>query len=233
MKRALLLLFLIPVCVLSMLTVGYLFTKKEPLFLLRNIRIEGVGQLTSEEVMRRAYPFLKESIFGTDVAKVKEAVLAHPFVRDVTIKRVFPFQLVINVSEKQPSAMWVSPEGVISVLDEQGTPFRPLARGDVQGLYLIGATEAPEVKAAFNQVSRWVAEGIIKTEAISEVLYQEGNITLVGAEGGVEIILGKEDQGQRLKRAKAVLEDAKRRGLLIRCIDARFEKGAIVKERKG
>lgn len=118
MKRALLLLFLIPVCVLSMLTVGYLFTKKEPLFLLRNIRIEGVGQLTSEEVMRRAYPFLKESIFGTDVAKVKEAVLAHPFVRDVTIKRIFPFQLVINVREKQPSAMWVSPEGVISVLDE-------------------------------------------------------------------------------------------------------------------
>jgi len=42
---------------------------------LRNIRIEGVGQLTSEESECGApYPFLKESIFGTDVAKVKEAV---------------------------------------------------------------------------------------------------------------------------------------------------------------
>jgi hypothetical protein len=36
-----------------------------------------------------------------------------------------------------------------------------------------------------------------------------------------------------LKRAIAVLEDAKKRGFLIKCIDARFEKGAIIQERKG
>jgi hypothetical protein len=31
----------------------------------------------------------------------------------------------------------------------------------------------------------------------------------------------------------AVLEDAHKRGLVIKCIDSRFEKGAIIQERKG
>ena len=73
----------------------------------------------------------------------------------------------------------------------------------------------------------------MEKDAISEVVYREGNMTLFSLDDGVEIILGKEDQGERLKRAVAVLDDARRRGLLIKCIDARFEQGAIVKERKG
>ena len=73
-----------------------------------------------------------------------------------------------------------------------------------------------------------------KRDAISEVMYRDnGNMTLFSLDDGVEIILGKEDQGERLKRAVAILDDAKKRGLLIKCIDARFERGAIVKERKG
>jgi hypothetical protein len=54
-----------------------------------------------------------------------------------------------------------------------------------------------------------------------------------GPKDGVQIVLGKEDQKARLKKAIAVLEDAKKRGLLIKCIDARFEKGAIIQERAG
>ena len=75
--------------------------------------------------------------------------------------------------------------------------------------------------------------GLSRRNGLSEVVYDQGNVTIFSLDDGVEIILGKEDQKERLKRAVAVLEDAKKRGLLIRCIDARFEKGAIIKERKG
>ena len=90
MKRLAFYLFIIPLCLLSVLTVAYLFSKDEPLFSLKNIKIKGAAQLTDGEIMRRAYPFLKESIFQTQVDKVKEAVLAHPFVREVSIKRLYP-----------------------------------------------------------------------------------------------------------------------------------------------
>jgi cell division septal protein FtsQ len=83
--------------------------------------------------------------------------------------------------------------------------------------------------------NEWFREGIIKQESLSDIVYNEGNITIYGCgcDNGVEIILGKEDQKGRLKRAVAVLEDAKQRGFLIKSIDARFERGAIIKERQG
>jgi cell division protein FtsQ len=233
MKRLAFYLFIIPLCLLVVLAVVYLFSKNEPLFSLKNIKIRGATQLTDGEIMRRAYPFLKESIFKTQVDKVKEAVLAHPFVKEVSIKRLYPFSLVIEVKEKVASALWVSPAGDIQVLDETGTPFRALSREDTKRLFVIHAKDLVAVKSVFNQVSTWIAEKAINRDSISEVIDTEGSITLVCLDGGVEIILGKEDQNARLKRAAAVLEDVRRRGLFIRCIDARFDKGAIIKERKG
>lgn len=104
MKRLAYYLFIVPLCLLSVLTVVYLFSKEEPLFLLKNIKIRGAAQLTDGEIIRRAHPFLKESIFSTQVDKVKEAVLAHPFVKEVSIKRLYPFSLMIEVKEKVASA---------------------------------------------------------------------------------------------------------------------------------
>ncbi|MGD0232910.1 MAG: cell division protein FtsQ/DivIB [Syntrophorhabdales bacterium] len=233
MKRLAFYLFIIPLCLLSVLTVAYLFSKDEPLFSLKNVKIKGAAQLTDGEIMRRAYPFLKESIFKTQVDKVKEAVLAHPFVREVSIKRLYPFSLVIEVKEKVASALWVGPTGDVQVLDETGAPFRALSKEDTKQLFVIHANDQVAARSVFNQVNTWMTEKAIKRDSISEVIDTDGSITLVYLGDGVEIILGKEDQKARLKRATAVLEDVRRRGLFIRCIDARFDKGAIIKERKG
>ncbi|HEY3275976.1 MAG TPA: FtsQ-type POTRA domain-containing protein [Syntrophorhabdaceae bacterium] len=233
MKKTLTLFFLIPLCVISTLTVIYLFSKEEPLFFLKNIKINGVRQIEETDVMSRVAPFLRESILSIDAAKMKEAITANPLVREVSIKRVFPFSIVIDVKEKQASALWINGDGKIMVLDESGSPYRGLKKGDDKDLYIINAREKAEAKSLYREISGWVREGIIKKDALSEIAYNDGNITLFGLENGVEIILGKEEQDKRLKRAVAVFEDAKKRGLLIKCIDARFEKGAIIQERKG
>ncbi len=233
MKRLARYLFIIPLSLLSVLTVVYLFSKEEPLFSLRNIKIRGAAQLTETEIMQRACPFIKESIFKIQVDKIKEAVLTHPLVKEVSIKRLYPFSLVIDVKEKVGSALWVDEAGDIRVLDETGKPFRPLAKEDTRHLYVIHAKDEAAARAVFQQVNEWTSGKSFKRESISEVIDTEGSITLVYLGDGVEVILGKEDRTARLKRATAVLEDVRRRGLFIRCIDARFDKGAIIKERKG
>ena len=233
MKKTLYLLFIVPVCILSMLTIIYIFSKDEPLFLLKNIKINGVNQLEDRDIIGRVSPFLKESLFKIDVVKMKEAIACHPFVKEVRIKRVYPFSIVIDVKEKIPSALWVNHLGDVCVLDEYGEPFRGLTKGDKKGMFIINAKEKNDVKSVYREINSWLTEGIIKKETMSDVAYNEGNITIFGLEDGLEIILGKEDQKSRLKRAIAVLEDAKKRGLLIKCIDARFERGAIIQERKG
>ena len=233
MKRTLYLLFIIPMCLLSVLTGMYLFSRTEPVFLLKNIRIKGAEQLPESEILTKIYPFLKDSIFGTDMGKVKAAITSHPFVKDVRVKRVFPFSILIEVKERTPSALWIGPGGDIQMLDEDGAPYRGLYKGSTLDLLVISAKEKNDAKSIFREVTDWDRQGIVKKDDLSEVMYNEGNITLFSLNDGVEIILGKEERPERLKRAVAVLEDAKKRGLLIRCIDARFENGAIIKERKG
>jgi cell division protein FtsQ len=233
MKKIMYLLFLVPLCLLSVLTGVYLFSRAEPVFLLQNIKIKGAGQLTESEILGRIYPFLRESIFRTDMGKVKETIVSHPFVKEVRVKRVFPFSILIDVKERIPSAMWVGATGDILMLDEEGQPYRPLARENTKDVFVVNARDKQDAKSAFTHVNAWMQEGIVMKDAISEVSYTDGSITVFTLQEGVEIILGKEEQKARLKRAVAVLEDAKKRGLLIKCIDARFEKGAIIKERMG
>jgi cell division protein FtsQ len=233
MKRILRLLLVIPLCLLSVLTGMYFFSRTEPVFLLKNIKISGADQLQETEILGRIYPFLKESIFGTDMGRVKAAITSHPFVKDVRVKRVFPFSILIQVKEKTPSALWVGPGGDIKVLDEDGAPYRGLCKGSTRDLFVINAKGNGEAQSVYKQVTDWERRGIMKKDDLSEIAYDEGNITLFSLNDGVQIILGKEDQPERLKRAIAVLEDAKKRGLLIRCIDARFQNGAIIKEGKG
>jgi cell division protein FtsQ len=232
MKRGIYLLFLIPVCLLSVLTGMYLFSRTEPVFLLKNIKIKGASQLPESEILARICPYLKSSIFGTDMEKVKEAITAHPFIKDVRVRRVFPFSILIDVKERVPSALWVGSTGNILVLDEEGAPYRTLSKGNTKSLLVINAAEKSAAQSIFREVSGWDRDGILQKDTISEVMYRDGDMTLFSLDEGVEIILGKEDQRERLKRAVAVLDDAKQRGLLIKCIDARFEQGAIVKERK-
>ncbi len=233
MKKMLTLFFLVPVCVLSMLTTIYIFTREEPLFFIRSIRINGASQLKEGDIISKVAPFVRGSLLKIDIGKINEAIASNPFVKAVRIKKVYPFSIVIDVEEKKPSALWVNREGRVKVLDELGEPYKSLTGAEARGMFLINAGEKADAKSLFRQVNQWVARGIIKKDAISEVAYNEGTVTIFGVEDGVEIILGKDDQEGRLKRAIAVLDDAKKRGLLIKCIDARFEKGAIIQERKG
>jgi len=233
MKKFLYILFIGPVCILSMLSIAYLFSREEPLFFLQNIKVNGLSQLGDKETMAKITPYLKESIFKVDVAKVREALTSHPFVKEVRVKRVYPFSIVIDVKEKTPSALWVTGDGAIYILDEQGEPYRFLGKDEVKGLYLISTRERSDVKGVFRETNGFITEGILKKEYLSEVSYREGNLTIFGLDDGVEIILGKEDHKTRLKRALTVLRDAGKRGLVIKCIDARFERGAIIQERKG
>jgi cell division protein FtsQ len=233
LKKMPYMLFLIPVCILSTLTLVYFLSMDEPLFLPKNLRINGAEALMEKDIMNKVAPFLKENLFRMDAAKMKEAITSHPLVKEVSIKRVFPFSVIIDVTEKKPSALWVNDDGNVLVLDETGAPFRELRKGDEKGMFLINARDKGDAKSLFREVNGWIKAGTIKKDYLSEIAYHEGSITLFGLDSGVEIILGKEDQDKRLKRAMAVFEDAKRRGLLIKCIDARFEKGAIIQERKG
>jgi len=230
MKKILYILFITPICLLSILTLVYLFSSDVPMFIIKNIKIVGVKQLKDADVMGRISPYIKDGVL--DAQKIRDAVLSHPFVSDVRIKRVYPFSVVIDVKEKRLAGLWVDSAGNIMILDEYGEPYRGLSLGAARDMFIINTKDRGSLKDILKEINTWISEGLIKKEDISEVACRDGSITIFLVKDGIEIILGKEDLKKRLKRAMVVLEDAKKRGLLIKCIDARFEKGAIIQERQ-
>ena len=104
MKKTLYMLFIVPVCILSMLSIIYLASKKEPLFFLQNVKINGASQLNDKEIMGKVSPYLKESLLSIDVAKMKDTIAANPLVKEVRIKRIYPFSIVIDVKDRSTNA---------------------------------------------------------------------------------------------------------------------------------
>lgn len=90
------------------------------------ITIEGVISVTREEIGDAAGVNLGEPLFGIDIATVKEKVENLNWVKSVVVTRKLPDQVMINVLEHQPAALWqvdnklwiMSDEG-IQISDEQ------------------------------------------------------------------------------------------------------------------
>ena len=156
-----------------MLSIAYLFSREEPLFFLQNIKVNGLSQLGDKETVAKIQPYLTQNIFKVDLGKVQETLTAHPFVKEVSVKRVYPFSLVIDVKEKKPSALWVATDGSVLVLDEKGEAYRSLGKDDVKGLYIINTREKSDAKSVFHETNSFIAEGIIKKGQLSEVSYNQ------------------------------------------------------------
>ncbi|MCX7856781.1 MAG: FtsQ-type POTRA domain-containing protein [Deltaproteobacteria bacterium] len=231
MRKPIHLVFIMCLSFISIAIAFHLFSKKEPLFLLKGLKISGCRQCLENEIAAIITPYMGLNILSVNVEKMREEIMRHPYVRDVKIKRVYPFSLHIEIKEKIPCAIWVRNDGTLKVLDEEGRVFRDLVRSERSDMLLIHARSESEAKKILELVSRWISGGIIQRSFISELVDSENGLRIISSEK-IEIILGKEEFENRLKKAIRIMEDAKKRGLLIRCIDARFEKGAIIRERQ-
>lgn len=232
MKRVMRLLYILPLSLFSILTILFFASLKGPVFTLREIKVEGVKSIREKEIMEAISPFINRELFGIDEEQIRKILALNPFVKDVKVKKLYPFSLIIDIEEKRSSALWVRPEGDVMILDEEGRPYSNLRNGDVNGLVLINASNEKEAKEVFEKIDHWIKQGIIRKEDIMEVSYTNGEITVFYRED-TEIFLGKKDFEKRLQNAISIYEDARKRGLILRYIDANFdEKLEITREKK-
>lgn len=112
-------------------------------FAVKTIRIEGLKTLSPELVTKAANLQLGEAMLGLSLKDIRIAIESLPEVRDAKVRRQFPDSLTISITERVPSAIWVS-RGKTHWLDRDGTVLvnqsKPAAADDLR---LIGK-DAPE-----------------------------------------------------------------------------------------
>jgi cell division protein FtsQ len=205
---------------LPLLFLGYVFFSSllDSSFRLAELKIEGMAE---GEVLQALLPFLGENLPQIDERRIKEALSSNPYIKAVGVKKLYPSSLIIEVEPRKPKALWVSSEGSLALLDEDGRPFGGPRDEKIEDLLLISAPDEDRARRLFEIVTRWVRQGLVRREDLMEVSFRDGEITLFYGEDLAEIVLAERDLDEALKRALCRYRDARRRGSILKRIDGR------------
>jgi cell division protein FtsQ len=188
--------------VLGLLASGTWWLAQRPMFTLKVIRIEGVGEtslrhVNAATVRSAALPRIKGNFFTTNLDGVRLAFEAVPWVRKAAVRREWPDTLIVSIEEHQPLGTW-GEDG--RLLSSSGDVFTAnLAEAEEDGDLL--AFEGPEgsekeVLARYRDLHDWFAPAHLAPE---EVQLSKRYAWKVKLDNGMTVELGREQSRTTLK----------------------------------
>jgi len=194
-------------------------------------RITVTGSLhrtQTEVVQEMVQPALVGGFLSADLDQVRAQLQALPWIYKVSVRRRWPNALEINVQEQLPIARW----GEGGFLNHEGEVFHSAG---IQGEQTLPRLEGPPGSAgqlivSYQQLGELLQPLALELRELS--LDSRGHLRAVLA-GGMELVLGNTEFGERLQRFATVYrgELAQRAGDLKR-VDLRYESGLAVAFRK-
>ena len=93
-------------------------------FRITSVVINGRKQLTQDEVLAIGGVNGRSSLLFLDAASVRDSLKANPWIADATVLKLYPGALQINITERQPFALWQE-NGKLSVIADDGAVLEP------------------------------------------------------------------------------------------------------------
>jgi len=161
---------------------------------LKVIRINGeFAHLQPERLQQEVARAIDGGFFSVDMSRVREAVMALPWVAETSVRRVWPHTLVIEVSEQVPVARW----GARQLVNAAGEVFSPDGVKLDQPLPRLAgpADTAPQVVTFYTALqSRLAGTGL----GLKSLRLDERRDWRVKMRDGMTLILGHQDVDTRL-----------------------------------
>lgn len=178
----------------------------------------GALQAVAENVVRGGF-------FNVNVETVRRAVLKEPWVRDVTVRRVWPQSLSLQVREQEAAARW----GTGALLNTEGAVFRPDPATFPAGLPLLSGPAGTEqlLLERYRFVAEVLAGADLRVESLALSARRSWRL---GLAGGQEVILGRSQFVERVHRfAAAARGELAGRLDTVRVADMRYTNGFAVR----
>lgn len=180
-------------------------------FAVRHIEISGVARLSEATVLARLDLPEGADLPSLELGAVSDAVLSHPWIERVTVRRIYPGTLAIRVWERTPAAvleqgdlrLMVDRDGVVLGPPEPGMDDLPR----LTGIPIKGLTAGRRVHAAAVRTGILVAEAygqpaIVDVADLHDpLLLADGMRIRLGDKGGYDWRL------KRLERLGPALDD--------------------------
>ena len=229
------------VLVLVTLVVGYRAAASAALFQVRTIDVSGTNRTSAEEIeglTRKAVA--RTGVWRADLDAISRELARLPGVRRAVVSRVLPDRLRVRVIERLPVAVVRTGAGHLVWVDDEGVTLGEMKPADqIPAFFIRGWNEdgteearlenAERVKKYLELVSEWNAAGL--SDRVSEVTLvdvRDIRVQLAGKDSQIEVRLGSQDSGSRLKIALDTLDVYKQtpRGSSITYVD--LQTGRVV-----
>lgn len=211
---------------------AYLKTVSGSYFQLSDIEVSGLTHLQEKPLLDNAKLIAGRNIFDIDLKRVERRLKAEPWVKDVQITRRLPDHISVAVEEYVPVAVLVGAQ--YELVSEDGVVFAALKPEQELGAFLdlplisgldIRPTKSgrarkivdPQIFFEALEVATLYQElGLQQWEPLSEVYVDSTlGLTLVSADSGVEVRLGRGQYRERLKRLESVQRAIAQRDLQV------------------
>ena len=198
---------------------------------MRRLEVSGPFQrVTAEQVRAAVLPEIENGFFAIRMDPIRNAVAVLPWVERVEVRKRWPDQLVISLTEHRPFARW----GRDQLLSEHGRLFAAPGSPDLQGLpEFSGPVErVADVIALYNQAQPLFVGSGQRVQGVS--VSDRGSWTLRLRDGvhadirdGIGVIVGRSDPQARLGRFAHLLPQlvAGRPGQALLRADLRYTNG--------
>jgi cell division protein FtsQ len=183
------------------------------LFSVRDIDMNRCAYVTRDEVSGILSGVAQGNIWSLSSRDIGHRLRTHPWVRSVSVRKVFPDRLVVRIEERKPAAM-VNLDALYYV-DEEGTIFKRLTAYDPKNFPIVtgfsrGELTARDAVTLQNlrktlELLRCTESGVLR-QNISEVHFdaQEG-YTLVTRDSGLQLKIGMMDFREAMKRIEEAM----------------------------
>ncbi|MGI6450335.1 MAG: cell division protein FtsQ/DivIB [Desulfitobacteriia bacterium] len=115
--------FIYLIAMLCLIAVSLFMFSKSDFFTVDNVRLEGLNNITEDEVHKLLGSVKGENLFWTDTDTLAEKVELHPLVDRAVAEKELPATIVIKVQERRPVALILNTNGLVEI-DSQGTVLK-------------------------------------------------------------------------------------------------------------
>jgi cell division protein FtsQ len=222
---------------------GYRAAASASFFQVRRIEVQGTTRVPKDDVEAVVRKEAEQAgVWNADLHRISERLERLPWVRTAVVSRVLPDGLRVRITERVPRAVVRTASGRFRWIDEDAvllgevTPTDQIPSFFLRGLneensHLAHEENRQRVEKFMELQQAWDAAGL--SERVSEVNLidvRDVRAQLAGDTSQIEVRLGAQDHGERLKKALDVLDTQRQtpRGHLISYIDISQGRRAIV-----
>ena len=222
---------------------GYRAAASASFFQVRKVEVQGTSRVSAAEVQAVVRKEVeKTGVWKADLKGMNARLEKLPWIRTAIVSRVLPDGIRVRITERVPRAVVRTASGRFRWVDDDAVLLGEMLPTDqIPSFFLRGLneedpdgtrTENRERVAKFMELQRdWDRAGLSeRVREVNLIDIRDIRAQLAGNDSHIEIRLGGQDHGKRLKDALEVLDGQKQsaRGALISYIDLSQGKRAIV-----